>query len=98
MSRLRTEIKAQKTQKLRNLQNSENSKKQSFAGEFLIRRLSKCPGVGVEDTDKEQPQAESKNIQTKNEKSKTKEARDPAGSSVQRPEGLEVCKPPHVRR
>ena len=32
---------------------------------------------------KEQPQAESKNINKQNEKSKTKEARDPSRSRVQ---------------
>jgi len=36
------------------------------------KRLSKCPGVDVEDTDKEQPQAEFKNIQTKMRKAKPK--------------------------
>jgi len=59
MSRLRTQERTQESRKLRNLQNSKQKtfifKKKRFAGEFLKERLSKCPSVDVEDTEKEQP-------------------------------------------
>ena len=72
--------------KARNSETYKTQKKliqKRFAGNSIKERLSKCPGVDIEDTDKEQPQAESKNINRQNEKSKTKEARDPARSRVQ---------------
>jgi len=57
MSRLRTQERTQESRKLRNLQNSKQKTfiKKRFAGEFLKERLSKCPSVDVEDTEKEQP-------------------------------------------
>jgi hypothetical protein len=60
--------------------------KTRFAGVNVIR-LSKCSRESVE----EQVRTALKqnlNIQNKNEKSKTQEARDPAGSRLQRSEGV----------
>jgi hypothetical protein len=55
--------------------------KESFCWRNLKKRLSKCPSVGVEDKRREQPW-QTKTVKTNNEKSKTKEACDPAGSRI----------------
>jgi hypothetical protein len=83
---LRTETPEEMTQRLKDFRTQELKKIIRFAGVNVIR-LSKCSRESVE----EQVRTALKqnlNIQNKNEKSKTQEARDPAGSRLQRSEGV----------
>ena len=61
-----------------------------------VIRLSKYSCESVEEQVRTAPK-QNLIIQTNNEKSKTKEACDPAGSRVQRPEGLKVRESLNVR-
>ena len=58
--------------------------------------MSKCSRESVEEQVRTAPK-QNLIIQKENEKSKTQEACDPAGSRVQRPEGLKVREPSDVR-